>query len=286
MSTSGVATLVRSRPVSVGELQRAWRAVQAGDFRDCCRPGPVAAVRRPTGDSELWAPIERVIPVVGCMGQAGASTVALALATVSGSARVVECSTASASGLSGAATAEMGSTSSGWRVGRRVQVQIARTGGVHLGVDEVPLPDEAPANVTVSVLDVGWELGHVMASSSWVREQVLDNPAVLVTTPTVPGLRRLETALTLLDPHDDSMPVVALVGAGRRWPRQLRAVLGPRTRVLAAGDRIVPVPPDRVLRFHGLTGTPLPAPVLAAGRDILARLAAGDTENTTSKGHS
>jgi len=93
MSTSGAATLVRSRPVSVGELQRAWRAVQAGDFRDRSRPAPVAAVRRPTGDRELWAPVEQVIPVVGCLGQAGASTVALALATVSG---LAPCSAAKA----------------------------------------------------------------------------------------------------------------------------------------------------------------------------------------------
>ena len=94
---------------------------------------------------------------------------------------------------------------------------IARTAEVLLGVGDVPLPDDPPAEVGLSVLDVAWDAGLVMASASWVREQLLAASTVIaVTAPTVPGLRRLETTLTRL-----AAPrvLVAVVGPPqRRWP--------------------------------------------------------------------
>ena len=80
-----------TRPVAIGELQRAWLAVQAGEFRG--RASSRSRVRTEHADPR-WAPRERVLPVVGCHPQAGASTLAVAIATAAAPARVIECSSA------------------------------------------------------------------------------------------------------------------------------------------------------------------------------------------------
>jgi hypothetical protein len=86
------AVVDAGRVVSVPELQRAWRAVQAGRFR---QESPAAAAKaRAVPSSSTWAPgnAEQVLPVVGCSGASGASTIALALASAAGgSARILEC---------------------------------------------------------------------------------------------------------------------------------------------------------------------------------------------------
>src|SRR5690606_36852067 len=114
-----------------------------------------------------------VLPVVGCIGQAGASTLALALGTVGGTARVVECCPATRTGLTTAVTAELGHTATGWRLGRRKQVEILRAGEVHCSVADVPAPDHpARPEPVVTVLDVGWDLGPVLATPGWIQQQV------------------------------------------------------------------------------------------------------------------
>jgi hypothetical protein len=150
--------------VEVAELQRAWRAVQAGQFR--------STARRTPSDATHWTPPEPVVPVLGCAGSAGASTLALALATVAaarwGGSRVVECCTATASGLAAASTAELGRHPAGWVQGRRGEVLIDRSSELLADVHQVPLPVETPASVAISVLDVGWELGQVLAADAGV----------------------------------------------------------------------------------------------------------------------
>ena len=192
---------------------------------------------------------------------------ALAIASCASPARVLECATASASGLAAAATAELGATGNGWALGRREQVWIARAADVLLGVGDVPLPDDPPAEVGLSVLDVAWDAGLVMASASWVREQLLAAPTVIaVTAPTVPALRRLETTLTLL-----AAPrvLVAVVGPPqRRWPHALTAAMGPRSRTAAAEGRIVTVPADKQLAMRGVDSTPLPTSLLNAAQTL------------------
>ena len=102
------------RVVSVSELQRAWRAVQAGKFR---QESPTAAAQAPAIPAPpIWAPgnAEQVLPVVGCAGASGASTMALALASAAeSSARVLECR----SGTSGLAAASRLSSAYIRRVG-------------------------------------------------------------------------------------------------------------------------------------------------------------------------
>ena len=93
-------TIGAPRPaVSVDELKRAWNAVQAGRFRTGTGatrdlhqlPSPLA--------DKAWepGPGERVLPVIGCAGSCGASTISLALAGAAAMpARVVECSSVTA----------------------------------------------------------------------------------------------------------------------------------------------------------------------------------------------
>ncbi len=206
------------RPVSVDELRRAWRAVQDGQFRTHAHRGATNRGGRSVPAAGGWAPAEPVLPVVGCVGQAGASTLALAIATAASPARVLECCSATASGLSTAATAELGVTDNDWTLGRRERVWIGRAAQVLLGSDEVPAPDDPVVEVELSVLDVGWEITHVLASNSWVRDQVVAAPSVIaVTTSTIPGLRRLETTLSLLP---GSHAQVAVIGAPASPPPQ------------------------------------------------------------------
>jgi hypothetical protein len=249
----------------VAELQRAWRAVRAGQFR--------SSTRRTPSDATHWTPPEPVVPVLGCAGSAGASTLALALATVAaarwGGSRVVECCTATASGLAAASTAELGRHPAGWVQGRRGEVLIDRSSELLADVHQVPLPVEAPASVAITVLDVGWELGQVLAADGWLADQLTRaRTLVVVTTATVPGLRRLEPTLALLGRRD----VVVAVRGPVRWPRSVRAGMGTWARAVDREDRMVAIPEDRFLAQRGLDSSTVPTPVRGAAEHVMACL--------------
>jgi hypothetical protein len=268
MSRSGTGT---TKPVTVEELRRAWHALQDGQFR----PGPGASYRPKRHDdtaARRWAPTEAVLPVLGCVGQCGASTLALAVATAASPARVVECAPAAGSGLGSAATAELGTTRAGWSVGRREQVWIARPTGPPAHPGEVPVPEQPPTPVALTVLDVGWDPAQVMAQDCWLRDQVTGAPTVLaVTTATVPGLRRLENVLAVLGA---ARPVAAVLGRPqRRWPRELTAALGPHTTAVEADGRLLAVPTDLGLAVRGPDTSPLPSALLTAAQAVLRHTA-------------
>ena len=282
-----------SRPYALEEVQAAVRALQAGEFRDArptTRPTdpdahtaqPRTARRTPTqteaeAEAADWTPQagERVLAVIGTSGSSGASTVALALAlSAKQPARVVECCSASASGLAAATTAELGLHPAGWRQGRREQVLIERVCEVLAGVDEVPAPTpfESGAEHTtqLTVLDVGWEVGQLTTTGSWVSDAVVSaDQVLLVATATVPGRRRLEGALELLvnpagaDVVDRTW--VAVVGPRRKkWPRGVEGAGGPHARRALNSGRVVEIPEDRGLSIHGLDSRPVPPALLAA----------------------
>ena len=95
-------------------------------------------------------------------------------------------------------------------------------------------------------------------------------PMVLATTATIPGMRRLETALSLLGSR---RCVVAVLGPPRRrWPAAVAAALGPAGRELDRAGRLVTVPVDRRLAVRGIDSTPLPGPVLGAARTVLGHV--------------
>lgn len=271
----------RRAAVSVDELKRAWSAVQAGRFRT--GNGVIRELREPApppaGTEWEPSPGERVLPVIGCVGSCGASTMALAVALAGAAgfpARVVECSSLTASGLVAASTAELGLHESGWTRGTRDSVLLERSSSVLVSIAEVPTPSVPDRNIGLTVLDVGWEIGQVLTTPAWLGEQVRGaDLVILVSTATVPGLRRLEGALELLA---GTSACAAVMGPKpKKWPRPAKNSAGPRTRALEAAGRLVDVPADRALAIAGLDATPLPTPLLAAAATLLRLLAAGDT---------
>lgn len=288
-----------SRPYSLDEVHAAVRALRAGAFahqsgRPAKRgpfsradsPGPQPAIlessrsndTQPHSVNHCWVPAlgERVVAVVGSSGSCGASTLALGLAMTSPvSARVIECCSASASGLAAASTTELGLQASGWQHGRRERVLIERASQVLAGVDDVPIPTNFlvpshPDSTGLTVLDVGWEVGQLVASNSWLLEGIGRADQVLVVAPaTVPGIRRLEGALELLDRASGRRcggTRVAVLGPKRqKWPRGLQHAGGPHTRrALDDKGSVIEIPEDRELAMNGLDSRPLPQQLLTA----------------------
>ena len=251
--------------VSVEELRRAYRAMVAGQFRGHQRQ-PAA----PAGSTVEWTPTpgEQVVLVVGALGGAGASTVALAVASCAGEARVVECCTIASSGLAGASTAEMGVTTDGWVQGTRGEVLIERRRDRVPSLEALPVP--SPAGRPFTVLDVSVDVDLLVASPGWLGQLARTLPGVVVVSrPTVPGLRRLEAATVLLGP--DRVHAV-LAGVLKRWPRQLEQHLGPNGRRLRTEGRLIDLPNDPPLAVEGITTDPLPAALLAAAAPLLHSL--------------
>jgi len=222
-----------------------------------------------------------VLTVVGCIGSSGATTLALALASAAeGPSRVIECCTPTASGLASAPTEELGPHDSGWSRGTRGDVLLER-GTRTLGTaDALPAPVEPDRAQALTVLDVGWELGQLLAGQGWLRDHVIRADHVVVTTTaTIPGLRRLEGTLSLLT---GSSATAAVLGPIRRkWPRGLEHSLGSLTRQLDQRDAIHGIPYDHALAVRGLDSTPLPAPLLSAADLILRATVAGPTTKDT-----
>lgn len=263
----------RQRQVSVAELQRAWRAIQAGAFQNpppyAAGPG-LAASLRPAGG--------RLIPVLGCGGGVGASTTSLALAlAVDGPCRLVDAAAPPVSGLAGASTAELGAHTPGWSRGTRDQVVIDRPTGTLGAPAEIPAPPPGDRDDAATIVDLARPPETLLEAPSWQQDVALGgDPLVLVTSATLPGLRRLESTLTLLAAHCDTIRVVAVVLGPRRsrWPGPVRHGLGPRAAGLERAGRVVTFPADRRLAVTGLDTSPLPAPLLTAAATVLHLLAA------------
>lgn len=248
---------------------------------------------------DRWTPAagERVLPVIGAAGSVGCSTVALALITAlaeslteaqgSGArcGRIVECCSASTSGLVAASSAELGCDGSGWVSGTRGPVLLDRVGAVLVSPGQVPLP--APrrgegqprvgtlsginADETVTLIDTGWEVGQLMADAGWLGGLVRRATVVLVVArPTIPGFRRLEAALELLEAGREVSTLIALVGGRRqRWVKGVERSAGPRTRAALREDRIHEIPEDRDLAVAGLSSEALPRGLIAAAGPLL-----------------
>ena len=51
-------------------------------------------------------------------------------------------------------------------------VLLERASEVLAGVDEVPLPTEAQNETQLTILDIGWEAGQLLATDCWLAEAV------------------------------------------------------------------------------------------------------------------
>ena len=269
-----MSTQTPSRPVGVDELKRAWHALNAGEFRT--GPGAGKGPRgRGTAAADNWSPAdgEHTIAVIGSAGSVGASTVALATGLAAAApVRVIECCSVTASGLAAASTAELGLHPTDWRQGKRDHVLLERASEVLAGVDEVPLPTEAQNETQLTILDIGWEAGQLLATDCWLAEAVRTaDQIVLVTTATVPGMRRAGVVMDLLAGHWQPEQITLAVRGPRRkkWPRGLEHAGGPAVRRALVADRCVEIPEDREHAVNGLDSRPVPAPLISAARQLL-----------------
>lgn len=269
-----MSTQTSSRPVGVDELKRAWQALNAGEFRT--GPGAGKGPRgRGTAAEDDWTPAdgEHTIAVIGSAGSVGASTVALATGLAAAApVRVIECCSVTASGLAAASTAELGLHPTDWRQGKRDHVLLERASEVLAGVDEVPLPTDAEHDTQLTILDIGWEAGQLLATDCWLAEAVRTaDQVVLVTTATVPGMRRAGVVVDLLAGHWQPEQITLAIRGPRRkkWPRGLEQAGGPAVRRALDADRCVEIPEDRELAVNGLDSRPVPAPLISAARQLL-----------------
>lgn len=271
---TGPITAIGEQPVPLDEVKRAWQAIRAGEFT-IDASSRLGARRRSTSSAGGWtkASGETTLAVIGCAGSVGASTVALAAGLAAdGPVRVVECCSVTASGLAAASNAELGLRPTGWRRGMRDHVLLERPNEVLAGVTEVPLPTAAEQDDQLTILDVGWEIGQLLAADCWLTAATLTaDRFVLVTVATVPGMRRLEGVLDLVIAYRPAADVsVAVVGPRRRkWPRAVEHAAGAAARRALADDHLVEIPEDTDLALLGLDSRELPAPLISAARQLL-----------------
>lgn len=260
-----------STAVSVDELQRAWAAVTAGEFRG-------AATRRASRTATRWQPDEPVVAVAGAGGRVGASTIAVATATAAQRrVRVIECGPMHATGLAAATTAELGVTATGWRQASRDQVLIERTTRSIEHPDDVPMPETADCDLTL--IDVSWDLTRLAHSGSWLASTVETAPLIIVTVATVPGLRALDNALQLTNRPEATWCVV--VGPRpKKWPKPLHLATTAAITGANEAGRLLTVPDVSSVALTGLTPEPLPPHLVTACRPIVEA-----TTAETPKGH-
>jgi hypothetical protein len=288
-------TATFARPLSVAEMQAAIEALHRGDFAEpqaariaagnghTQQPAPesVPGARREqqAGGGRLaggGCPLPgRVVLVLAGHPGAGASTGALLLgeaaAAGGAAARLIDCADPTRSGIAAASDAELGDDPSGWRRGRRGSLDIDRPVEAFAHLEDLPAPrpiDVPPGGLGVTIVDAGWPTRDVLTADSWLAGLVSTASVLVVCRATVPGVRHTEQALVGLPARAD---LVAALGPAR-WPGVVRASCGPQMRALRAADQVLAVPLDRHLETAGLTASPLPRRLTAAGRNLTVRL--------------
>lgn len=259
---------------TLGELQTGMDAIRAGRFRTTNRQTPTTP--RTTAPS-AWHPAEQVIPIIGASGSVGATTLAIALASVDArGTRVLECGPPAHSGLAAAATAELGLLGQwrrGLRDGHHGRFALERLSDEITYPDQVPPPNEPDPGTARTYLDCSWSPGQLLAGG-WIGHQICNaDTVVVVAVATLPGIRHLEATLTALaEAGGDAVQVVVRGSARHRWDRSITASFGLHTRTADRAGRLHVIPTDRHLAVHGLTTAPLPAAVLRTTEALAAHL--------------
>jgi hypothetical protein len=290
------ATQARSG-VSLEELQAAYEAARRGQFATIRRGEFVPSAARVEADPDRpidrapfdrWLPAGQVVAVFAAHAGAGASTVAVAVADALSErglpVRLVELCDPARSGLAAATNAELGEDGSGWRRGRRGAVTLDRLVERSRAVADMPAPralEDGPSEVLV--LDVGWPARDAYAVGGWLAAALQDATVLLVCRPTVPGIRQAEHLAAEMASHSRRPVVLAAVGPAR-WPGAVTASAGAELRAARAERRLVTVPANRRLEVDGITADPLPNPIKAAGRALVAALPAPPTRDQSASG--
>ncbi len=231
----------------------------------------LAAVTLPTTLDELRRiaraqPAEAtVLCCLGASGGVGTSVVALALAdalaTLTGPdpTMLVDLADATTSGLLAVAEREL-PAGLGERRGIRGALTVLRDpqGALLAG-----------HGTSYRVVDAGSLAGSTRRGG--VPAVLSTGQVVLVGRATVPGVRRVETALDELAIGGREPAVVVLVGRGRR-PRVVQASMGPRLRHLTSQRRCHDFPWHRRLEVDGLDSRPLPRQLQHAAHHLVGAL--------------
>lgn len=265
--------------VGVDELERAWRAVRAGQFQ-AKRRAVEGWVSSGDGPDLIPAP---VVLVAGAHGWSGTSTTALLIADAAArrgtAVRLVDAAPPARSGFAAAAATEHGVDETGrWRQGGRGPVSVQRLAHGVEGSAVVPVPP-AGQDGTVTVVDTGWPIPDLLerlnadpAGWSWLSALVRSAPLVLTARATVPGFRHVESAVEALSAvrgPGGGRVVLALLGP-RTMPRTLTAAAGPAVQAAHRDQLIVTVPERPALNRAGLTPAPLPRQLQPAGEQLWA----------------
>lgn len=268
-------------PPTAQELDRAWAAVRAGQFRDD------AFTSRTQKRPATGGPTGLVVTVVGAHGWSGTSTIALLLAETAARAgaqvRLVDAADPARSGLVGAAVTEHGCDGSGqWRRGTRGadfghgQLRLERLTQRTYHPDALPAVAEAPT-VALTVVDAGWALPELLRLAEeptdrrhWLGHLLRASALVVTARATVPGAQRLAAATAELDGvrNLDQPLLVALVGA-HRLPRLLADVVTASLPASTDPGRVVLLPTRRDLALQGITSSDLPRQLMPAGMQLL-----------------
>ena len=169
-----------------------------------------------------------------------------------------------ASGLAAASTAELGLHPTDWRQGKRDHVLLERPARCWPTSTRCPCRPRPRHETQLTILDVGWEAGQLLATDCWLADGRPRPPTRSSWSPpaTIPGMRRLGVALDLLSTH--WQPEQIAVAVRRPAPQEVaprtRARRRPAVRRALDADRCVEIPEDRELAVNGLDSRPIPAP--------------------------
>jgi hypothetical protein len=245
-------------PVTVAELVTAIRDQQPQAVPGAPQPvAPTMAVR---------------VSVLAAHGGAGSSTVALALAdelthdvpavgdAARSPVRLVDRAVPESSGLVAAAEREVASPYPGWRARQRGPVVIYAL--------DPSCPSPSSDWVAFfegeghTIVDFGrpWPCEGLPCSDESTR-------TLVVCRATVPGVRRAELALAEIGGD----VLLAAVGS-RRWPGEVEATFGPRTRSVVEDGRCVLFPSHRRLERCGPDSSPFPRRITASASRLAGLL--------------
>lgn len=277
-------------PLTVEAMRAAIIAIRAGLFdhlghADADAPEALvgAAMSLRPGGCVPWRDADgAVVLVLAGHAGAGASMVALALAealTAHRPVQLVEYAEPLRSGLAAASSIELGLDETGWRRGRRGQLDIARLARP-APVGKLPPPPADGKADRLLVVDPGWPLTAALQHADRCERFDPGQRVVVVTRLTVPAVRQTEHLLSALGPQACAGASVAAVGPNR-WPRAVDASHGPNLSTLWSDGRVVRIPMDARLEASGLTADPLPKVVATAGRELATLLVPPDAPAET-----
>ena len=147
----------------------------------------------------------------------------------------------------------------------------------------MPLPTEAEHESQLTILDVGWEAGQLLATDCWLADggprRRPGRPGHHGDHPRDASASGSPSTCCPTTGSPSRSPSPSADPRRKKWPRGLEHAGGPAVRRALDADRCVEIPEDRELAVNGLDSRPVPAALIAAARQLLepAHLPTDDT---------